>query len=336
MSQLLSPSQSCDPSFPTSDYDAGQCLAFHVSWLVLNIVLWSWAILNLTFVFIHKVKWNISHFILLAVIGSLSIQILRLGLLVPEDRNVNLIFLSFLYSYWIFFSFLAYCTLVLLWGQLYHAAIGLRVGLLPKVKIVLISINAAIFILLTIVSVLAVTTTGSAPSYIRAIYAALTVIIAIAFILYGGRLVRMMSSQVREISRRSNNSALKTIFIWTAGGGVTFIAVAIFQLATRFDRSSSQTAFVMRHSIYNSCAFIGMFLIILSFRGLRFWKNPKIKVSPSPSKAIGKSSSESVSEVNQIESASSMGESKELVQLAQSSGGKDMEGDSPIEVRIQS
>eukprot|EP01119_Soliformovum_irregulare_P009525 TRINITY_DN2291_c0_g1_i1.p1 TRINITY_DN2291_c0_g1~~TRINITY_DN2291_c0_g1_i1.p1 ORF type:complete len:379 (+),score=71.57 TRINITY_DN2291_c0_g1_i1:41-1177(+) len=291
---LLDPYLSCDPNYPTSNYDAGQCLAFHVVWIILNCILWIWATLDLVFIFVYRIKWNISHTMVVFVLVSLSIQILRLALITPEDRHVNQMFLAFLYSYWLFFTFLAYCILVFWWGQLYHTSVGLRITLLRKVKIILITITGIVFVLFSVVSVLQVETTGSLPTYLRIIYAVFTIAIALAFMIYGGRLLMMLKSQLNTHAPQEKKTKIKAIFIWTTAVSVTFIVVAIFQLATRFDRSTTINAFIMRHSIYNSCNLIGTFFIILSFGGLRFWKNPKkLKTSDQSTKKISKNSKNS-------------------------------------------
>lgn len=104
----------------------------------------------------------------------------------------------------------------------------------------------------------------------------------------------MLKSQLNTHAPQEKKTKIKAIFIWTTAVSVTFIIVAIFQLATRFDRSTTLNAFIMRHSIYNSCNLIGTFFIILSFGGLRFWKNPKkSKSSDQSTRKISKNSKNS-------------------------------------------
>eukprot|EP01119_Soliformovum_irregulare_P009130 TRINITY_DN22275_c0_g1_i1.p1 TRINITY_DN22275_c0_g1~~TRINITY_DN22275_c0_g1_i1.p1 ORF type:complete len:308 (-),score=46.94 TRINITY_DN22275_c0_g1_i1:66-989(-) len=273
MSPALAQYYYCDPQYPVTTYNQTECRVFHVAFLVLYSLLLIWGIIDLILFFRSKKRMNFSHGRVICCIISVTIFVIRFGMFLPEDRgNYNPYLISFLTSAPIFFMMLAYILLIFWWNQLVATSGGLNTSLLPAIRWGLIISGITLLVIFIAVSIFEVLIPNVA-NYLRGIYGGITLVIGLAFLVCGARLLKMMRKGPDPIkkplidtdpNRDFKQRQINLIFLWTSICSVTFIIVSIFQITSRFYRSDTLNGFVLRHSAYNLCDCMAIFFILLA------------------------------------------------------------------------
>jgi len=255
---------SCDPIWPTVDYDESKCIAFFSVFFCLQLLLLLFLVLFFCVGELRSSHKAILWRVLFACsLIAQSAKVLRTGLLLNPAYRCNVafkmeLFLYALYNTHLCFSSVCFVSLLFFWARLYH-------DLVPSKKIFGKLTPAYVFVFIFLcffyyVEVVIISRAGGAASAegFSVATGLVTFSLAASYIVYG-----LLLWQTFFVAGDRTKIFFK-MFLSAFTSSIVMIVLDAFLLAFYFVSFSSTTnQYLVRHGIYESLYFVA-FLSFLS------------------------------------------------------------------------